>query len=68
MTSNLNFLTWATAFLFTGLILLMGRKYILKSTLNRTDNIRGVTKRLFILAIIAMVLGALFLIPVLILY
>lgn len=61
---KLNFLTWATTFLFIGLILLMGRKYILRNRSGQMDT-QGITKRLLALAVIIMAVGLLLLIPVL---
>ena len=66
MQPTMTFLSWGTAFLFIGLILLMSRKYILKNAPDRTA-VLETTRRLLILAVLVMATGVLFFVPIFIL-
>jgi hypothetical protein len=61
MQPTITFLTWAIGLLFIGLIILMGRKYILRSVPDRMV-VSGTTKILLILGVLIMAIGTLLLV------
>ena len=64
MPTTITFLIWATAFLFIGLIILIGRRFIIKSATNH-QAVSGIARLLLILGFLVMAIGAFLMIAML---